>query len=292
MAPRKQPSERQRRLGAELRKLRTRSGISGDQAAAMLDADRARISNIEAGRLDVSRNRLYMVLREYDCPPGAYFDGLMELAQDSGKGWWDEYRETQGRRALDLVELESRATRARAHEPSVIPGLLQTEGYARGVISSVEGDQRNLDRWVRFRMERQRVLAELETYHAVIHESALRVRVGDTGTMRKQLLKLIEVCRMPHVTVQIFPFDMGPYPSHARSFVLFSGTTPELDTLYREHPTSADFIGDGDRITEYASMFERLASLALAPIDPAAAPEAQGVGDSLSLLQHVLYELR
>src|SRR5688500_10582146 len=77
MAPRSNPSERQRRLGAELRKLRMRAGLSGEQAAAFLDADRARISNIEAGRIDVSRNRLYKVLREYDCPPGPYFDGLM-----------------------------------------------------------------------------------------------------------------------------------------------------------------------------------------------------------------------
>ncbi|GHF48595.1 transcriptional regulator [Streptomyces mashuensis] len=292
MPPRKQPSERQRRLGAELRKLRVRAGIPGDRAAALLDADRARISNIETGRLDVSRNRLYKVLRAYGCPPGAYFDALMEMAQETGKGWWDDYRDVMERRALDLAELESRAVAVRANESSVVPGLLQTEEYARAVITSIEGDHRHVDRWVGFRLDRQRVLPRLETYHAVIPEAALRMQVGDRSVMRRQLHKLIEVARMPHVTLQIYPFEQGPYSTHVRSFVLFSGSTTELDTLYKEQPEGADFIGDGAVIHDYARMFERLASMALAPVDPDAAPEELGAGDSLSLLQHVLYELR
>ncbi|MDQ1045818.1 helix-turn-helix domain-containing protein [Streptomyces sp. V4I2] len=117
MAPRSNPSERQRRLGAELRKLRVRAGLSGEKAAAILDADRARISNIETGRLDVSHNRLYKVLREYGCPPGPYFDTLMAMAQERGKGWWDEFADTIGPAARDLAELESRSTVMRTHNP-------------------------------------------------------------------------------------------------------------------------------------------------------------------------------
>ncbi|MEV4439451.1 helix-turn-helix transcriptional regulator [Streptomyces sp. NPDC049577] len=292
MPPRTSPSERQRRLGAELRKLRTRARMSGDDAAKLLDADRSRVSHIEAGRVDVPRNGLYKLLRAYECEEGPYFDALMAMAHDRGRGWWDEFTGVMARRALDLAELESRSTSVCIHEPTVIPGMLQTEDYARAVISSVESDHRTLDEWVRFRMERQRALADFGKYHAIVHETALRVRVGDKKTMRKQLLKLIEVARLPHVTVQIFPFEKGPYSSHSGSFLLFGGLTPELDTLYREYTTSADFTGDGNRIAEYARMFERLAALALAPIDPSAAPEVQESQDSLSLLQHVLYELR
>ncbi|GHC73811.1 helix-turn-helix domain-containing protein [Streptomyces cinnamoneus] len=261
MAPRKQPSERQRRLGAELRKLRTRSRISSDQAAALLEADRARISNIEVGRLDVSRNRLYMLLRAYDCQPGPYFDALMAMAQESGKGWWDDYRDVLGRRALDLAELESRSTSIRAHEASVIPGMLQTDNYARAVMSSIEGDHPYLERWVQFRLDRQRVLRGLRSYHAIIPESGLRMLVGDAKTMRVQLLRLIEIARLPHVTLQIFPFEMGPYSAHSGSFILYGGSTPELDTLYREGPTTADFFGDGNTIADYGKMFERLGSV-------------------------------
>ncbi|MBO0652895.1 helix-turn-helix domain-containing protein [Streptomyces triculaminicus] len=292
MPPRSAPSERQRRLGAELRKLRTRARLSGDDVAALLQADRSRVSHIEAGRVDVPRNGLYKLLHAYGCERGPLFEALMNMAHDRGKGWWDAYRDVMEQRALDLAELEARTTSVRIHEPSVIPGMLQTKEYARAVISNVAHDHEHLDRWVDFRLARQAVMSGLERYHAVIHESALRTRVGDAKTMRKQLLRLIEVARLPHVTVQIFPFEMGPYSSHMRSFVLFGGSTPELDTLYREHPTNADFIGDSNRIGEYVRMFERLASLALEPLDPAAPPEAQENQDSLSLLQHVLYELR
>ncbi|MFI9204679.1 helix-turn-helix domain-containing protein [Streptomyces sp. NPDC053048] len=292
MPPRTAPSERQRRLGAELRKLRTRARMSGDEVAALLDADRPRVSHIEAGRVDVPRNGLYKLLQAYGCEEGPLFEALMAMAHDRGKGWWDEFGDVMARRALDLAELESRAISVHLHEPSIIPGLLQTEDYARAVISSIECDRQHLERWVRFRLERQRALAGFEEYHVVIHESALRMRVGDSRVMRKQLLKLIEIARLPHVKLQIFPFEMGPYSPHSRSFILFGGPTPELNTLYREYSTSAEFTGDGHRIAEYARMFERLASLALAPIDPAAAPEDQKPQDSLSLLQHVLYELR
>ncbi len=292
MPPRTTPSERQRRLGAELRKLRTRARMSGDAVAALLDADRPRVSHIEAGRVDVPRNGLYKLLRAYGCKDGPYFDALMAMAHDRGRGWWDDYEGVLARRALDLAELESRTTTVRAHEASLIPGMLQTEDYARAMISSVGADHELLDAGVKFRLQRQRILAGLQSYHAIIPESGLRMRIGDAKVMRKQLLRLIELARLPQVTVQIFPFEKGGYSTFVRSFVLLGGPTPELDTLYREHPTSADFIGDRESIAEYATMFERLASLALSPVDPAAAPESQEPQGSLSLIQHVLYELR
>ncbi|MFD9909225.1 helix-turn-helix domain-containing protein [Streptomyces sp. NPDC059063] len=293
MAPRSNPSERQRRLGAELRKLRTRAGLSGEQAATILDADRARISNIEAGRIDVSRNRLYKLLREYGCPIGPFFDGLMELAQERGKGWWDEYRDVVTPSGVDLAELEARTARIRIHEPLFIPGMLQTPDYAHAVISSVESEAALVERFVKFRLARQRILASeaLASYHAVIHESALRVRVGGAKTMRKQLLRLIEVARLPNVTVQIFPFDAGVYAAFSRPFVLFRGATPELDTVYLEHPLNSVFLGDGERTDEYARMFERLGGLALAPVNPEASPESHETQDSLSLIQHIMYGL-
>ncbi|ARF55627.1 helix-turn-helix domain-containing protein [Streptomyces gilvosporeus] len=293
MAPRTQPSERQRRLGAELRKLRLRAGISGSRAAEILDADRARISNIEAGRIDVSRNRLYKVLREYGCPDGPYFDALMEMAQSRGVGWWDEFRDVMRRQALDLAEMESRAASIRVHEPLAIPGMFQTEDYAHAVMQAVSPDMGPTDRFVQFRMARQRVLtceAPLP-YHAVIHEAALRVRVGGPQVMRKQLRKLIEVARLPNVTVQVFPFERGAYPAFSRPFVLFGGSTGELDTVYLEHSLKIVFLGDGADVDDYSKMFERLSDLALDPVDPEAAPESHIGRDSLSLIQHAMYEL-
>jgi transcriptional regulator with XRE-family HTH domain len=293
MAPRSNPSERQRRLGAELRKLRMRAGLSGEQAAAFLDADRARISNIEAGRIDVSRNRLYKVLREYDCPPGPYFDGLMAMGQANGKGWWEEFADVIGPAARDLAELESRSTVLRSHGPMVIPGMLQTEEYARAVLGITEADPQRADRYAEFRVARQRVLTgdSPVKYHAIIHESALHTRVGGPEVMRRQLLRLMEVSRLPNVTVQVYPFEAGVYAAHSRSFVIFGDGAPELDTVYLEHPTKSLFLWDGAQLDEYAKMFERLSELALAPVDPESAPESHESRDSLSLIQHVMYTL-
>lgn len=293
MSPRQYPSGRQRRLGAELRKLRTRAGVSGEQAAVLLDADRARISNIEAGRIDVSRNRLYKLLREYGCPDGPYFDGIMAMAQESGRGWWDDFRDVVAQEAVDLAELEFRSPGLRWHECLFIPGLLQTEDYARAVISESEPDARRLERFVGFRLARQRVLTGEApiAFRTVIHEAALHVRVGGPATMRRQLLRLIEAARLPNVTVQVFPFEAGAYSAFSRSFGIFDGATPELNTVHLERPLDSVMVWAGDQLDEYDRMYERLASLALAPVDPEAPPEAHGERDSLGLIQHVMYSL-
>lgn len=293
MPPRSNPSERQRRLGLELRKLRNSAGLSGDQAGALLDADRTRISNIEAGRIDVSRNRLYMLLREYGCPLGEYFDGLMGMASERGSGWWDDFDDTIGPTARDLAELESRSVALRTHESLFIPGMLQTEEYARAVLSEAEEDPQRAERYVEFRLARQSLLTggAPVAYRAVIHEAALHAQVGGPRVMRKQLLRLIEVARLPHVTVRIFPFEAGVYSAYSRAFAIFGGGTAELDTVYLEHPMNSLFLRDGAQLDEYAKLFERLSNLALAPVDPESAPESHESRDSLSLIQHVMYAL-
>ncbi|WP_328771372.1 Scr1 family TA system antitoxin-like transcriptional regulator [Streptomyces sp. NBC_00286] len=107
----------------------------------------------------------------------------------------------------------------------------------------------------------------------------------------RQLVRLMEVSRLPNVTVQVYPFEAGVYAAHSRSFVIFGGDAPELDTVHMEHPTKSLFLWDGGQLDEYAKMFERLSQLALAPVDPESAPESHESRDSLSLIQHVMYTL-
>jgi transcriptional regulator with XRE-family HTH domain len=291
--PRTTPSERQRRLGAELRKLRKRAGLSGDEAGALLGAERTRVSHIEAGRVDVPRNGLYKLLRAYGREEGPYFEALMEMAHDRGKGWWTEFSDVLRRDALDLAEAESCAHAIRMHQPLFIPGMFQTADYAHAVTMTTGQDRVRVERYVAFRLARQRILTRPNpvAYHAVIHEAALRVHVGGAGTMRRQLIRLIELARLPNVTLQIFPFEQGAYAAFSRPFIVFSGRTRELDTVYLEHPLEAVFLADGDHNHEYGKMFERLARLALDPVDPEAAPESHDRPDSLSLIQHVMYGL-
>lgn len=228
MPPRSQPTERQRRLGAELKKLRLGAGLSGDGAAATIDADRQRISNIEAGRLDVPRNGLYPLLRAYNCPEGPLFDGLMAMAQDRGRGWWDEYSGLMQRPALDLAELESRSELIRAHELMFIPGLLQTPDYTRAVLEAAGKARSAIHDYVRFRIARQQVLSSdtPTELHAVVHEAALHACVGDTDVMRGQLVHLIEAARKPNITIQVFPYSAGMFSAFSNTFTICGGSPP------------------------------------------------------------------
>lgn len=293
MPPRSHPTERQRRLGTELKKLRLKAGLSGDKAAAIIDTDRQRISNIEAGRVDVPRNGLYQLLRAYGCFEGPLFEGLMSMAQERGRGWWDAYAGVMGRSALDLAELESRASSIRVHEPLLVPGLLQTDAYARAVCITAGDSDQHIDDYVTFRLARQRVIEQgsVDTYHAIVHEGALRTRVGDPQVTRKQLQRLIEAARLPHVTVQVFPFEAGAYSAFSRSFALFGGSTPALSTVRLEQPVNNVMLRGEDDIARYTEIFHELSRLALRPVDPNARPESHERRDSLSLIQHILYSL-
>jgi hypothetical protein len=267
--------------------------MSGDDAGALLDAERTRISHIEAGRVDVPRNGLYKLLRAYGCPDGPYFEGLMNMAMERGKGWWDDFRDVLGRNALDLAELEYRCHGIRIHQPLFIPGMFQTEDYAHAVTLATGQEPEHLDRFVEYRLTRQRILTDPKPvpYHAVIHEAALRVQVGGSNTMRRQLLRLIEIARLPNVTLQLFPFEQGAYAAFSRPFVLFAGASAELNTVYLEHPLNSAFLDGGVNSDEYGKMFERLTELALDPVDPESKPESHDGRDSLSLLQHIMYDL-
>lgn len=293
MPPRSQPTERQRRLGAELKKLRLAAGLPGDKAAAIIDADRQRISNIEAGRVDVPRNGLYQLLRAYNCPEGPLFEGLMAMAQDRGRGWWDEYRDIVGQQAFDLAELESRSDFIKAHEPLLIPGMLQTADYARAVCITAGDREDSIEDYVDFRMSRQRILQGNEGtgYHAVVHEAALRTRVGSAATMRAQLQHLTELASQHNVTIQIFPFDAGAYSAFSRSFSIFGGTAPELDTVRLEQPVSNTVHHDQEHMQRYREIFRRLTTLALAPVDSNARPASHEGRGSLGLIEDLLDRL-
>jgi hypothetical protein len=217
----------------------------------------------------------------------------MAMAQERGKGWWDEYREVTDQVARDLAELEYRSASVRMHEPLFVPGILQTEDYARAVFTECGLLSPFTDEHVRFRLTRQDRLTDDTpvSCHAIIHEAALHVQIGGPHVMREQLLRLIEAARLPHVTIQVFPYEAGAYSAYSSAFAIFGGRAPALDTVYLEHPGSSLFLRDGEQLDGYGKMFERLSHLALDPIDPETPPESHRKRDSLSLVQHVMYGL-
>ncbi|WP_217146255.1 helix-turn-helix transcriptional regulator, partial [Streptomyces sp. AC627_RSS907] len=122
MPPRKAPTARQRRLATELRKMRERAGLSISDAAQLLSTDRTTVSNIESGRFGVSADRVRAWSTHHACPDPKYVDALARMAEERGKGWWEQYRGTLSTSALDLAELEHNARSLTVLQVVYVPG--------------------------------------------------------------------------------------------------------------------------------------------------------------------------
>ncbi|MEV2213048.1 helix-turn-helix transcriptional regulator [Streptomyces sp. NPDC050997] len=293
MGLRANPTYRQRRFGAEVRGIRERAGFTAIRAAQAMGMNASHISTVESGRTSLSPDRLRRLTSASGGEDATYVEGLIELGGESGKGWWTEYREQLRPSLLDLAELEDRAERIVCYEPMFIPGLFQTLVYAtagyRGgyALASPEQQEREID----FRMQRQRVLAGERSpqIHAVIHEAALHVSWGSPETMRDQLLRLIEVARMPNVTLQVLPFDGRV--GFGTSFTLLEPAVPQLSTVVVEHVERALYLGEAEGLARYRNWFARLCEAALPPVVAATETEAFLVKNSLGLIQRLLYPL-
>ncbi|KUM80185.1 helix-turn-helix domain-containing protein [Streptomyces curacoi] len=286
-------SERQRRLGFELKQLREQAGLTTTEAADRIGMTRGQLGHIEAGRTSVLTERLLDLCRIYGCSEDPYIQALVAMSEASGKGWWRTYRKHLGPDPLNLAELESEAVAIRTHEPLFIPGLFQTEDYTRSIFTSPDLGFTNIEEGLRFRMERQHILTRDNppSVHAIIHESALHMRFGSAKVVREQLLHLIELARLPNVTIQIYPFTAQAHAALTGNFAHVIPAEPRLGTVVVEQLLGSHYLVQQHELDEYRSLFDRIAENALAPIDVSLAPEAHSVKDSLALIQHVLYTL-
>jgi transcriptional regulator with XRE-family HTH domain len=286
-------SERQRRLGFELKQLRERTGLTTSEAADRIGMTRGQLGHIEAGRTSILTERLLELCRVYGCSEEPYVEALVSLSESSGKGWWRAYRKHMGSYALNLAELESEAAAIRTHEPLFIPGLFQTADYTRAIFTSEDLGFANIEEGLKFRMERQHILTRENppSVHAVIHESALHMRFGGTKVVREQLLHLVELARMPNVTIQVYPFTSQAHAALTGNFAHIIPANPKLGTVVVEQLLGSHYLVQQSQLQEYNSLFDRIAKNALAPVDVSLAPETHSVKDSLALIQHVLYTL-
>ncbi|KUN94065.1 helix-turn-helix domain-containing protein [Streptomyces caeruleatus] len=286
-------SERQRRLGFELKQLREQAGLSTTDAADQIGMTRGQLGHIEAGRTSVLTGRLLDLCGVYGCSKEPFVEALVAMSESSGKGWWRAYRKHLGPDPLNLAELESGAVAIRTHEPLFIPGLFQTEDYTRSIFTSPDLGFTNIEQALRFRMERQHILTRDDppSVHAVIHESALHMRFGSTEVVREQLLHLIELARLPNVTIQIYPFTARAHAALTGNFAHVIPAEPRLGTVVVEQLLGSHYLVEQRQLDEYSSLFNHIAENALAPIDVSLAPETHSVKDSLALIQHLLYTL-
>ncbi|MER5257588.1 DUF5753 domain-containing protein [Streptomyces sp. NPDC002855] len=218
------------------------------------------------------------------------------MSEESGKGWWTAYRQVLPQPVLDLAELEAAADALHSYESLFIPGVLQIADYTRAIFMSSQSERSTseLERAVQFRMERQKILTQERppTLHAVIHEAALHVRFGGTAVMRKQLLYLIRMAEMPHVTIQVLPFTAEGLSAFSTPFLLIGSHGAALDTVLVETPASSLYVHEREAVDKYTTRFARLSSTALTPLDAKVPASAHDSRDTLSLIQHLLYSLQ
>ena len=265
MVLRRECTARQLRLAVELRRLRDAAGLSAIEAAALLGVNRVQISHIESGLAGVSEERLRRLAAHYSCTDEAFIDALVAMATDRTRGWWEEYRGLLPTPFLDLAELEHHSTCRWDVEFLFIPGLLQTEDYARAAFASrvPELPRAELDLRVRHRMRRKVILEASVPYKAVIHEAALRIRVGSRATARAQLARLLALSETDHVSVRVIPFDLDGFGGTWSPMMLAGGRVPKLDTAVRDAPHGTGFIDSEVQLGVFRTVFRTVEGVSL-----------------------------
>ncbi|MFC5959838.1 helix-turn-helix domain-containing protein [Streptomyces pratens] len=269
MPPRRQPTARQARLGAELRKLREAAGLKATEAASLLGVNSVQMSQIESGIAGVSEERLRRLAAHYACDDEALIAALVVMATERKRGWWEEYRGSLPNAFLDLAELEHHAGFRWDVDFLHIPGLLQTEDYARALFSYMNTDlaEKEVDRWVEHRMRRRVIIESPEPtlYTTVVHEAALRVKVGDRVQALTQLRQVLELSEAEHVTVRVIPFDVDGFGGAGSAMIYAGGATSGLDTVVRDGPHGTVFVDAEAQLQRFRKLFRKLEAVALEP---------------------------
>jgi hypothetical protein len=269
------PTVRRRRLAHELRRHREAAKLTCEEVAEHLECSASKISRVETGRVSVSPRDVRDMLELYGVA-AEQRESLVQLARDSRqKGWWHAYSDTMQPQMATYIGLESAASEIRIYEVSLIPGLLQTEDYARAVIRAgmVNSPAEDIERRVSLLMARQPAVVRDNPpkVWAVLDEAALRRRVGGSGLMRLQLEHLLAQAALPNVAVQVIPFGGGAHPAMGRPFIIL--VFPErvdTDVVYLEDLTSALYLEDVAEVDRYNVFFNHLRATALSFDDSAA----------------------
>lgn len=271
MTTRRTPTERQRRLGAELRKMRVAAGLSTEYAAGLLGVDRMKVSNMESGIRAINPERVRTLTSNYACAETEYAEALVGMADKSERGWWEEYRGTLPQGLLDIAELEWHAARVQTTQSVHVPGLLQTEEYARAVFSAglPAMSRLEVELHVAHRMARQVVLTKDTPlpYIGYIHEAALRMQFGGPKVTSEQLDHLCEMSERDHITLRVIPVERGSFPGAGHALLYAEGIVPRLDTVQLDAAHGPVFTHAEAQLTKYRAHLDWMAEFTMTPGD-------------------------
>lgn len=263
------PTTRRRQLGADLRRLRDRSGLTLAEAGARVGISKATLSRYETTNGSVKWPAVDALCREY----GASDDersALVELAKGSKiQGWWHSLADPVPDSMNLLLTLEDEAVREDHFASVFVPGLLQTRAYSEAVhrASETPCPEHEVRHMVDIRMKRQELLTREKPLrlHVVLDESVLHRQPGSRDVMREQLSHLYESSGLPHVKIQVLPFSTGARAAAIGSFVTLVGPAAELDVVYVDLLGGGLFMEKPKELERYRSAFESLSAQALSP---------------------------
>ncbi|WP_433371354.1 helix-turn-helix domain-containing protein [Streptosporangium sp. CA-115845] len=263
------PTARRRRLGIELRRLREAAGLNGTDVAAALGWSGTKVSRIETGRVSVHHGDVGDLLDHYKVTDDTLRQELITLARESRqKGWWHRHRDTLKAGFDSYIGLEADAATIRTYEAQVIPGLLQTEAYARAVIEATvrKPNTAYVEEKADVRLARQQLLTRDVPIHlhAVLDQAVLMREVGGTTTMSDQLAFLLQRSKLPNITIQVLPFKQGAHPAIDGPFVILEFPNPVDPALvYIEQAISGLVLEEAEELAEYSWMFNNLITQSL-----------------------------
>jgi len=267
MASNVNPTVRRRRLGQELRRLREQKGLTAEEVAERLLVSQSKISRLENGRRSISQRDVRDLCGVYEVEDQRMVDSLMEMAKDSRQqGWWHAFGDVP---YSVYIGLETDAASLRAFESQIIPGLLQTRPYAEALIQGAlpETSMDDVEKRVQVRLRRQERVSTGENplrLWAVIDEAALHRIVSSPLVMREQLEHLAEMSQLPHVTVQVLPYEVGAHPGlNGQYAILEFPDTADSSVVYIEGVTSDLYLEKAPDVQKYSVMYEHLRAQAL-----------------------------
>ncbi|HVB46103.1 MAG TPA: helix-turn-helix transcriptional regulator [Streptosporangiaceae bacterium] len=262
-------------LGRQLQTLREKAGMSYEQAADAIYASPWTLRRMEKAEVGLKLNYVKSLLMAYGITDVRDIDTFLDLAREANKpGWWHSYTDVLPAWFRVFPGLEQAASLIRGYEPHCIPGLLQTEDYARALTTAgyPNATPEETDRRVALRMARQQILARPDPpkLWVVIDEAVLRRPAGGPGVMRAQLGRLIDATSQPNITLQVLPFTAGAHPVMYGMFHLLRFPAAELpDIVYGENLTSASYLDKPADVATYTEALDRLCAQA-SPADKTA----------------------
>jgi transcriptional regulator with XRE-family HTH domain len=257
-------------LGAQLRRLRETAGVTRDDAGYHIRASGSKISRLELGRVSFKERDVSDLLDLYHVA-GEQKDQLVQLTREANATpWWQKYREVVPDWFQVYVGLEEAATLIRVYEVQFVPGLLQTEEYARAVVmqGSPGLSPDEVDNRVNVRLGRQRLFAKENAPRlwAIVDEAALRRPMGGRDVLAGQVKRLMEAVSESNITLQVMPFKYGGHGAEGGAFTIMRFPEADLpDMVYMEYLTGAHYIDKPDEVEVYAAVMDRLTVAGTSP---------------------------